>query len=482
MLNFAGGFTDQAYIRQIKVYQVNDQQRSITDIKQDSYKTYIPQRGDKYIVEKILNRFTNRVAINGAVFRPGNYELENGLTLSRLIDKAAGLKEDAFTGQASITRLNADNSKRIISVSLKGILDKTAADVALQREDSVHVSSIFDLRNEYAVAIKGEVRNPGSYAYADSITVTELIIKAGGFTEGASSKRIEVSRRKISTTLSPTEEIAVVYNVDVDPNLNFINAAFTLKPYDIISVYSTPGYEKQRTVQVEGEVQYPGLYTIRARDEKISDIIIRAGNLKPLADAGGSSLKRTNVAILGANKNSIDSNVLIADRAANLRHLERSFKDTTLLNAGQARNNYIGINLAEILKKPGSITDLIVEDGDVIRVPKRQQVVSVNGEVLFPSAVVFEPGKDFKEYILSAGGYAPEALKKRAYIVYANGAVRGTKKILFFRNYPKVKPGSEIFVPRKPAPKLNTIQNTVALTTGLASLGAIILGILSLRR
>lgn len=482
VIGFAGSFTDLAYTGKIKVLQINEQQRRITDVIAEDFKNYIPLRGDKYIVDKILDRYENRVTITGAVFRPGAFELEKGLTLSRLIAKASGLKEDAFTGRGSITRLKPDNSREMLSFNVRDIMNKNAADIILQREDSVSIASIFDLRDAYKVTIKGEVRKPGSFAYADSMKIADLIIMAGGFTEGASNKRIEVAQRiNNSDPNSAGGQVAIVYSLNLDDKLDLSKTDFTLKPYDIVSVYGLPGYEKQRTVKVEGEVLYPGYYTIKTKNEKISDLVTRAGNLTILADADGSSLKRTNTAILGVDKNRSDSTSIQNEQLQRRQHLQRSFKDSTTTDE-RYRNNLIGINLKEIIERPGSVSDLILEDGDVLRIPKKQQVVRINGEVLFPSAVVFEKGKSFNDFVSNAGGYSPRALRSRAYVVYPNGTVKGTRKFLFFNAHPEVKPGSEIYVPKKAAPRPGSTQEVIGLTTGLASLGAIILGIISLHK
>ncbi|MDB5023986.1 MAG: colonic acid export protein Wza [Mucilaginibacter sp.] len=471
VIRFAGGFSDQAYTARVKVLQINDQQRKITDVFESDYKNYVPLRGDKYIVEPILERFENRVVIKGSVFRPGEYELEKGLTLSRLIEKAAGLKEDAFTGRGSITRLKPDNSKELISFDVRGIMGKTTADIPLQREDSVHISSIFDLRDKYKVTIKGEIRKAGDFTYADSMKVADLIIKAGGFSEGASAKRIEVSRRVFDSDPSvKNSSVAQVYSVNIDPNLKAGDLNFTLKPFDIVSVYSLPGYETQKTIKVEGEVIYPGYYTIQKKNEKISDVIKRAGGVTASADVEGGSLKRDNSAVLGVDKTKIDTAALKRERADRLMRLQRTFRDSTKTDTTQLRNNYVGINLKRILDKPGSTNDLILENGDVIRVPKQQQIVRVNGEVLYPSAVVYEKSKSFKDYVLNAGGFSPRALRGGAYVVYPNGTVKGTRKFLFFNNHPPVKPGSEIYVPQKPVSKGNTLQDILGLTSGLVSL------------
>jgi protein involved in polysaccharide export with SLBB domain len=317
------------------------------------------------------------------------------------------------------------------------------------------------------------------------MSVEDLIIKAGGFAEGASIKRIEVARRiNNGDPMSKSSVVANVFNVDVNQQLQPSDAAFVLKPFDIVSIYSLPGYEKQKVVKVEGEVLYPGNYTIQKKNEKISDLVKRAGGITASADPEGGSLKRNNIAILGIDKNKVDTAAITQERALKFRRLQQTFKDSTKKSneEEQMRNDFVGIDLKEILAKPGSGTDLILEDGDVLRIPKEQQIVKVNGEVLYPSAVVYSNGKSFKGYVLNAGGYAPKALKRGAYVVYPNGTVKGTSKFLFFNIHPSVRPGSEIFVPTKPERKGNTAQEILAFTTGLASLGAIILGVISLSK
>lgn len=482
IINFAGGFTDQAYTARIHVNRISDQQHSIGDVVENDYSSHIPLRGDKYTVDKVLDRFENRVTINGAVFRQGEYELQKGLTVSQLIQNAAGLKEDAFTGRGSIIRLKPDNTTELISFDVLGIMNKTVADIPLQREDIVQIASIFDLRDKYTVNIKGEVRTPGEFAYADNMNVQDLIIKAGGFTEGASAKRIEVARRvNDSDPTAKNSIVAQVFSINVDPQLKAADANFALKPYDVVSIYTLPGYEPQKTIKIEGEVLYPGNYTIEKKDEKISDIIKKAGGLTASADVDGGTLKRNNIAILGVDKNKVDTTAITEERETRLKRLKENYKDSTNNNT-QLRNDYVGIDLKKILSAPGSNIDLILEDGDDIRIPKQQQIVRVNGEVLYPSAVVFQKGKSFSSYVSNAGGFSPRALRRGAYVVYPNGTVKATHKVLFFNSHPAVKPGSEIYVPLKPEKKGLGATEIVGLTTGLASLGAIILGIISLNK
>jgi len=480
VLSFAGGFTDLAYTAAIKTIQVTDKEHRVTDVSSADFSNYIPLRGDEYKVEKILERFENRVTIIGAVFRPGQFELEKGLTLSQLIAKAAGLKEDAFASRGYITRLKPDNTIESISFDPKAIVGKTTTDIPLQREDVITIRSIFDLRDNYKVTINGEVRKGGEFAYADNMTVEDLIIQAGGFSEGASSKRIEIARRvNNSDPNQKNTPVAQVFVVDVDNQLKFSTSSFVLQPFDEVSVYGLPGFEKQKTVKIEGEVLYPGPYAIITKNERISSLVRRAGGLTVYADVEGGTLKRADDnGGVDLNKSKIDSAQLRQDRIDRLQRLQKTFQDST--SNIMLKNDYVGIDLPKILNNPGSDIDLILEEGDVLIIPKQQQLVKVNGEVLFPGSVIYANAKSLRGYIDNAGGFSPAALRRRAYVVYANGTVKSTHAFLFFKSYPKIKAGSQIIVPKKPQTKGLSAAESVGLLGGLASMGAVIIGIISL--
>lgn len=483
VIGFSGGFSDQAYIATVKVLQLTDTERRVTDVSKADFNSYVPRRGDIYIVDQILERYENRVTIKGALFRPGQFQLDNNLSVSRLIEKAGGLKEDAFTGRGYITRLKPDNTTEIIPFDIRGVLNKTAKDILLQREDIVSISSIFDLRDNYTVTINGEVRKGGVFAYADSMSVEDLVIQAGGFTESASPKRIEIARRiNYSDPNQKNSAIASVSIINVDENFKIANKPFILRPFDVVSIYSLPGYQKQKTVKVEGEVLYPGNYTISTKNEKISDLLKRAGGLTASADIEGGTLKRTNLLGIDAEKGKVDAGELQQEKAQRIQRLQRTFKDSVTDVNEQLRNDFVGIDLKKILNNPGSKIDLILEEGDILRIPKEQQIVKIDGEVLFPSAVVYSKGKTFADYVDNAGGFSPGALKRRAYVVYPNGTVQGTRKFLFFNSYPDVKAGSEIVVPKKPARRGLSTAESIGLLGSLASLGAIVIAVLNLTK
>ncbi|MBB5622337.1 protein involved in polysaccharide export with SLBB domain [Pedobacter cryoconitis] len=500
VINFSGGFSNKAYTAKIKVLQNTNKERRITDVNADDFSKYSPLNGDKYLVETILDRFANRVEILGAVFRPGQYELDKGLSLRQLIQKADGLKEDAFLNRGYISRLNADNSLGLISFDVDKILKGTEQDIPLRREDKVTISSIFDLREEYKVDIKGEVRSPGVFDYAEGMTLESLIQMAGGFKEGATPNRIEIARRiKNSDANSISAKTADILNVNISRDLKLQDTTFILQPFDIVSIRSSEGYQIQQQVRVEGEVLYPGIYTITRKDERISDVIKRAGGLTVLSFAEGASLKRPGPDKVeeeggkdkdgksiktgsSSNKNAIDRKEEEMQKIANLKRLQGVGvqQDTAQLmqEVKILGSDLVGIDLVRILKSPSSKYDLLVEDGDVIRVPKQLQTVKVTGEVLRPTNIVYSPNKSMKQYINGAGGFTYNANKKSAYIQYANGSVDAGSKFLFFNNYPRVKPGAEIFVPKQAPREKMGIQALIGLSTAFASLAAILITIL----
>jgi len=501
VINFAGGFSNKAYTAKIKVLQNTNKERRITDVNSADFLKYNPLNGDKYVVEPILDRFANKVDINGSVFRPGQYELDKGLTLKQLILKADGLKEDAFLNRGYISRLNSDNSLALLSFDVGKILNGGEQDIPLRREDKVTISSIFDLREEYKVDIKGEVRLPGTFDFADGMTLESLIQMAGGFKEGATPNRIEIARRiKNSDVKSISAKTAEVLNVKVSRDLKLQDSTFILQPFDIVSIRNSEGYQVQQQVKIQGEVLYPGIYTVTRKDERISDIIKRAGGLTVQSFPEGASLKRPgpdaivkrdsvdrngNVIKGGLNKDQQDKKNEEIQRLANLKRLQgenttKGMNDTAQV-AEEVKimgSDLVGIDLVNILKKPGSRNDLLMEDGDVITVPKQLQTVKVTGEVLMPINIVYSRSKSLKQYINGAGGFTYNASKKGTYIQYANGSVDANHKFLFFNNYPEVKPGAEIFVPKKEAGTKIGIAGIAGISTALATLAAVLISVL----
>ncbi len=476
VLRYAGGFSEMAYKARVKVFQNTATEKKVLSKTLLEYPDYKPRNGDKVIVDPILDRFENKIQLVGAVFRPGVYELTPGLTLNKLIQQADGLKEDAFMNRGYIIRLNADNTSSVIPFDVSSVVQNTTADIELKREDIVQISSIFDLRDEYTVSIGGQVRQPGSFNFSRNMRVEDLVQMAGGFKEGASPANIEVARRVKGSDLSQkSAQVAQVFNITVNKDLSLADTGFILEPFDIVSVRSVEGYTGQQQVQVLGEVLRPGIYTIQSKNERISDLIKRAGGLTAFAYAEGASLKRPASITGDAEEERI--------RGMNLERLKEAGANDSSAKANlylsAVASDLVGIELNKILEAPQSRYDLIIEGGDIIRVPTLMQTVKVTGEVLRPISVVYKPGKPFKYYINSAGGFSKMAYKRGAFISNANGSVAGTTKALFFNNYPAVSPGAEISVPQKVKKEGMTAQGWFGIGTAAASIAAIIFAILN---
>ncbi|HET8572930.1 MAG TPA: SLBB domain-containing protein [Edaphocola sp.] len=478
LLYFAGGFTAQAYTKEIKTVRYTGTQKRIEDIAQNQFDFFTPVNGDAYTVDKALDRFENRIAIDGAVFRPGDFELKAGMTLTDLIKNAGGLKEDAYQERGYITRLNPDNTAQIVPFDVKSQADGSGEGIVLQREDIVTIPSIFDLRDNYNVSIRGMVRQPGMFPYAEHMTVKDLILKAGGFAHGANTNRIVIARRVQNTNPDSFQEQQVkVIRIDVDSDFSLGSGNFSLLPYDVVSVFSLPGYRQQGSVELKGEVMYPGTYAILSKTERISDLIKRAGGLTRFAYPEGASLQRE------STKEEIERGRL--NQKLMLRNQHTLTDDTSsrvdsltlgVNGVSSVYNSYVGIKLAKILEEPGSKTDLILQDGDAINIPGLKQTVKVSGSVLSPNAVVYNSGR-LKYYINRSGGFTENALKRKSFVIYANGSQKGTRGFLFFRSYPHVEPGAEIFVPEKAPKEPMSTQGWISLSTSMASLAALVLAI-----
>ena len=511
-IRFGGGFTDKAYTHLLRVIRNTSRAKRILDVSENEITTIMPQNGDIVSVDSILDRFENRVEIVGAIFRPGEYALTEGLTVAGLIKKAEGLREDAFATRGLIYRKGNDLATNVVSVDLQGILAGEKPDVPLQREDALRIYSVFDLEEEFNVSINGEVQSPGQVPYMRGMTLEDLVAIAGGLKESASQARVEVARRvkgdndevdrqDISDVNLATAE-TFQFEVDKFLELGEADSQFKLMPYDQVFVRRSPGYEEQQTVYIDGEVQYPGAYVITNKSERISDLINRAGGLTAYAYEEGAQLIRLNPAF--EEEKSIKEEML-RDSLRALRYQARYnnalqqqnqisqgngnqprpvqqnvYVDEDLLEGdvevpkykiGVPETQSIGIQLSDILKKPQSKYDLRLVPGDTLEIPRELETVRISGRLLYPIASRYDKSKTFKSYIADAGGFAEDADRRRSYVVYADGSADRTRSFLFFKNYPEIKPGAEIVIPREPPRQRLTAQAWIGIGSGLASIG-----------
>jgi len=468
LLRFAGGFTDLAYSRAITVIRKNDREREVKSITASDFDRFSLQNGDSVRVDSILNRFSNRVAINGAVFHPGNYELTPGMKLSNLIKSADGLREDAFMNRGLISRRNSDNTLTTISFDVKEVADGLN-DPMLQKEDHVMIRSLFDMREAQTVRIFGEVAKPDTIRYHDNMTLGDLIFSAGGLKEIADLSVVEVSRRlsyeeaaKVSNKINQLFK----FSLDRDLKLSAADAAFHLKPFDEVYVRRSPGSNNQGTFTITGEVYYTGTYVITSKTERISDAIQRAGGLIPGAFLKGATLQRT----IQLSEAEIQKKKL-------LMRTDSTIKADDFLKTKIA----VGIELEKILTTPGSSIDLLLQPGDEIFVPRELQTIKVSGNVRNPLALTYEKRLSLKKYINMAGGYDERSKKKDLYVLYANGTTAATHGFIF-KWRPKIAPGSEIIVPRKSEPKGDTAMKWVSIASALSSLALTVVTIVTLTK
>ena len=483
VLQYSGGFADIAYKARVRIQRFGTANREMLTIPTAQFQQFKLVSGDTILVDSIANLYANRVMVSGAVYHPGIYGLNDMPTLQQLV-KAVQPREDAYTTRAVIRRLNKDYQPSLLNFNVQDVLNGKY-NTPLQREDSVHIYAIPDVREKYQVTITGEVNQPTQYPFADNMKVEDLILMAGGLKDGASLKQIEVSRR-IRTTTNPADSNA--YAIIKEINLTDDNLAsdtannISLQPFDIVSVRRSPLYKDQITVDVQGEVLYPGQYTVSANSERLSDVIKRAGGLKDDAYPAGAILIRNTYqqqtaadsTLINNKLNTLEAqsgNALTTTDATTGAALSTDSSKKSRLEASITEaKKQVGIRLNEALANHGSVYNLLLEEGDVIKVPKQLQTVQSFGGVYVSQKVVYTRGLTFRKVIDHSGGYQQNASRKRSYVIYPNGEIRSTKHFLFFKIYPAIKPGTEVYVPIRKRTPANEIANTGAAFASIAGL------------
>ncbi|MDE6448410.1 MAG: SLBB domain-containing protein [Muribaculaceae bacterium] len=463
LLQYAGGFTGEAYSGMVRLARLSGTENELYNIDRGEFESYRLKDGDIITVGTILDRYANRVELKGAVYRPGMFAIGDDLTtVGQLVRKADGLTEDAYADRVLLYREGPELQLEILSLDLKGILNGTVADVPLQRNDVLVISSIHELQSRGSLSIGGLVARPGTYPFADNTTLEDLILQAGGLLEGASTARVEVARRVVNpTSLTQTQRLADIYTISIENGLAVGEGqGFILMPYDHVTVRTSPGYGEQRHVSIGGEVLFAGGYTLEKRNERISDVVRRAGGILDGAYVRGAHMTRR----LSDDEYTARQEALrlaIANSNANVG-------DSIALSKIDVSRSYnVGIDLEKAIAYPGSHYDLVLQPGDAIFVPEQQSIVKISGDVMFPNAVVYEPGKKLDYYVNMAGGYGQTARKNKAYIVYLNGTVAKAK-----RSTP-IEPGCTIIIPSKPHRPGTNWEKVLAFATSFSSVAAL---------
>lgn len=465
LIEYAGGFTSDAYTRNLRLVRQNGKEYQVNTIDDKDYASYKLTDGDVVTAEAILDRFTNKLEVRGAVYRPGIYELGDDVnTAKALIARADSLTDDAFTARAVIYRLRDNMTREVIPVDVAALMNGTIPDIALQRNDVLFIPSIHDISDLGDVQIAGEVMHPGTFPYADNMTLEDLVIAAGGLREAASLVRVDISRRiKNPTSTDDTREIGEMFTfalkdgfiVDGEPG-------FVLQPYDYVYVRRSPAYSEQKNVVINGEVLYGGTYTLTSKDERISDLVKKAGGITQFAYVRGAKLVRR------ANQDELKR---MQDAVSLLQHQMGAGKVDSLGIKVEPTFS-VGIDLEAALKNPGGDADIVLREGDVISVPEYNNTVQINGAVMQPNVVSYKAGEDVKYYIAQAGGYNQTAKKNKKYIIYMNGQIALVKG----RGKNLIEPGCEIIVPNKRPRQANwgNILTSLSAVTSIGTMAATI--------
>lgn len=469
LLSFTAGFNDFAYTASVNVIQKTSKEFKIKDMKSSEFSTYAPLPGDVFKISKILDRFENRIKIEGAVFRPDIYSFYEGMRISDLIAKADGLREDAYSNRATIVRLKPDLTTEIVNVDLaKALARDPASDIILKREDQVTVYSILDFKENYNVAINGEIKRPGVYGFSDNLTLNDLLIQAGGLL-GSASKRVEIARMLKSEDIDDSNTSKVqLFNLEINSTTNEQIKNFELEPFDVINIRKMAVYEKPQMVNINGAVSYPGIYVLANKNEKVLDIILRAGGLTSVADVNGVKIKRP-----------IQAKQIEALENVNLNLGKNDSIQNKLTKKLKEEYATIPVEWKKITDDPKNTSNITLLPGDEIEVALRTESVKVQGNVLLTSEIPYIKGKGFNYYLDAVGGVDSKAWKKKAYIIYPNGKASVTNTFLFFKFFPKVLPGSQIVIPEKPETKKIGISEIVSVASVLVGMAGVVIAILN---
>lgn len=468
LLKYCGGFTSDAHKQTVRVNRNAEKMKNVFNIDEFDFSSFKLHDGDSVSVEAISDLYENMVEINGAVARPGMYQLgEKVYSVKSLLERAEGLTPEAMTNRAVLRRLKPNRTQEVLSVDLEGIMNGTEADIQLQNEDILFIPTIPEHQYSRTITILGEVVFPGPYEYADSMTLENFILQAGGLTYAASTAKVDVSRQYHDPNATNAGmDLKKTFSFTIDENFNFSNDKnFKLEPFDIVQVRRSPTYQDPITVSIDGEVMFRGSYTMERKNMRLTDLVKAAGGIVEGADIRGARLMRK---MSDDEKARVRSIIRMARQSAN------ESGDSISLQKLALQTTYpVGIHLDEALKEPGTTKDIELMDGDELIVPRFNHTVRISGDVYMPNTVAYEEGKGYKYYIEQAGGFGDRAKKKNTYVVYQNGTMAVASKA-------KIEPGCEVIVPTKAKKDGNQLTQWLGIGTSMASLATMFVSVANL--
>ena len=483
ILDYAGGFAGDAYTNNIRLVRKSGREYSVYTVGEFDMNGFLLKDGDSLYVDSVIPRFSNVAEVRGAVFHPGQYQMDGSIkTVRQLIKAADGLREDAFLKRAVMHRQKEDLTMEALSVDIEGIMAGTTPDIPLRNNDRLFIPSAVEMKGEQTLTIEGEVNFPGIYQYAENTTIEDLVLQAGGLTEAASMARVDVFRRiKNPDAVQDDEKLAETFSFSLRDGLALGDGQdFHLQPYDEVFVRKSPAYSEQRNVKISGAVNFEGEYAMDNKDYRLSDLVEAAGGLSSLAYAKGARLQRTLTDEEKQQRETSMKNSQIQLYEESLRS-ERAYdmaKADSILNMRlDLGDTYpVAINLERAMQNPGGDDDVRLREGDELVVPQFSNTVKISGEVMYPISLNYEKGRSLKYYIKRAGGFADRAHKSHVYAIYMNGSVQQLGR----RASKDIQPGCEIVVPTKPQRDKMTPQEMMTIGTSTASIATMIATLVNL--
>lgn len=488
LIKYAGGFTGDAYKKSVRLIRKSGKEYAVYNVGEFDMSSFHVEDGDSVTIDSILPRFSNMVELKGSVFRPGMYQIGEEInSVKSLLEHADGVTEDAFTAHAVMHRMKQDRTLEVIAVDVDGILSGKVADIPLQKEDVLFIPTKQSAMVEPTITIHGEVQYPGVYKYADNETLEDFVLQAGGLKESAATVNVFLSRRTVNPKATmPDSSCALTYNFALKDGFVIDGeSGFKLQPFDEVYVRESPAYNKQQNIVVSGQVMFPGTYTLSKKNERLSDVIKKAGGFNDLAYIPGTRLfrkmtpeERLRIEQELKMRRQQNEQVLMEQALRSGRSATelQSLTTNSRQELEQIPESYqVGIELDKAMANPGCTADLILREGDQVMVPLYNASVKISGEVMYPNSVGYHEGKNAKFYLNQAGGYSSKAKRNQTYVIYMNGEVAklgsGTK----------ILPGCEIVVPTKVQNKMTTAE-TMTIGTGIASIATMIATIASLMK
>lgn len=438
LIKFSGGFTPLANKNLISIIrQTNDGKVVLTYSLEQAEEVKI-QNGDQVLVGRNSARLSKKITVSGEVNSPGIFEFNEGETFDVLLKKVNGLTNQAYKKTAHIYRLNSILEREVIQISL--LDSNNFKSIKIYDLDEVFIFNKINFIDTNFITLNGQVRSAGKIEYKNGITLGDALTLAGKTLPQADLARIEIERINFKVPSNDTLNYVTVLFKNLESDFDF-----ELNPFDIVNVRALPEFKFQESIEIVGEVKYPGKYSLTGDKNKVSDLIERAGG------------------------------------TTNLSYGQKAYIERTEDNIGVI---LLDLNLA--LKNNKNPNNYSLRPGDKIVIPRVNNIVSLSGAIgakyidkKININVAYKKNKRASHYIKKhAGGYDKRAERRKVYAVTQNGQIKRTKFWGLLK--PKIEKGDLIIVKSKPekvkrekTERVNwnrVIENLTVKITGITTL------------